>query len=328
MRGTIHLPTRGASVRGWTQRSLARTLVAAVLAAAPAAALGDAFAFGRGFNDGPNLGFELLTLAATGDTCTHTRAGAVVNAPYAGTVGGAAAAGVPCTIAFTAGAAAGATFTGLGNLLVPKFPAPLPPRPGLFAPAVPVNSASSTAGPTVVGPPASGATALADWASALVPLVNIVTQSATVISNTARGGQLALGASKSVDPWFFTVLDDVDIGIQVIARDLEVSVSSDPDEFAYALVEVTGAFGIGPVVGVDAVREWSFFIEALGNGAELVSEVTLIDEIFSLTRDTEYWLTSSINALAITRSVSETATAALWLAALLGLALVNGARRR
>jgi hypothetical protein len=43
---------------------------------------------------------------------------------------------------------------------------------------------------------------------------------------------------------------------------------------------------------------------------------------------TEYWLTSSINTVAITSSVSAGATAALLLAALLGLGLARGARRR
>jgi hypothetical protein len=243
-------------------------------------------------------------------------------------VGGVAAAGVPCTVAFTAGAAAGATFPGLGNLLVPKLPAPLPPRPALGGAAVPVNSAASTAGPTVVGPPASGATASADWTSALAPLANIVNQSAFVVSNTRRGGQLAMGASKSVDPWFFSVLDEIEIGLRVTARDLEVFASSDVDEFAYALVEVTGAFGAGPVIGADPIREWSFFLEVMGNGHELIPELTLIDELLSLVPDTEYWLTSSINTLAITNSVPEGATAALLLAALLGLGLASGARRR
>jgi len=299
-----------------------------VVALLPANLWADAIAAAKGTNDGPYTGTDLfLGLAATGDTCAHTRAGAVVDAPFAGKIG-AAAPGVACTIPITAGQLAGSTFTGLGNLTVSKFPTPppLPARPGFMVPAVPVTSASASAGPTIVGPPLSSASAFADWASARSFANDFATQSAFVLSSTARGGQLALGAANSIDPWIFSSPNPIDITVFATLSDAEVFASADPDEFAYAFLGLKVGFGLGSQPGLNPIATWSFAWEAFGTGSMPmpfpIPSGVLVSQPFSLLANTNYWLMEELTAVSMTDSTSasvpEPASISLFVSGLLG----------
>lgn len=305
------------------KRPLAGLLGLLLLLLAADAARAEATAFARGFADGPHVRTEFL--AANGDTCTHARVGNTVDVPFVGTVGAAPAPGVACTITIASGIAAGSTYSGLGNLVVPKFPPPLPAPPLPFAPAVPVTSASSTSGPIVL--PGANALAFADWTSALAPLVNFATQSAFATSFTGAAGQASLAVAESDDPWFLTLPDPGELHLSVNLNDFEVSASSGPGEFAYALIEVIGAFGQGTQPGLDALAEWSFFIEVLGNGQDFVPTRTLIDRSFALDAG-DYWIANRLTGLAITRPVAEPPTLALLGLMLCALPMLRAGRQR
>src|SRR5687768_1189007 len=92
------------------------SIAAAVTFLVPSNLWADAFAAAKGKAAGPFIDVTFFAGAATGDTCAHTRAGAVVDAPFAGTIGAAAAPGVACAISIAAGEFSGSTFNGLGNL--------------------------------------------------------------------------------------------------------------------------------------------------------------------------------------------------------------------